>query len=388
MAFALLGLWLVARTALVLTANQGDRTLPMALWPDDADQIVRRADLNDDQIDWEARDKDLIIDNVRAANDADPLNYWNFVLAALVAREQGETDKSNDLLMAAKLRDPRNFGPRYFLIQNYLATNSLGPAMDEIIRTARLRSDPRLIKALLVLSQTPDGRNILIDGLQGDSRISELVLLEARQSDEYADLLTTLIDAREIDENQRFAAITATANRGNYRLARALWKKADPDAPVDGAIFDTGFDGLKAPEPFGWTISQNSYVAGEISAPAKGKDRLLNVEYYGMRESQAAAQTIFQRPGLYRLTARGRAIEPHRGAGNMVWAIKCAGTAKGLGVIEFSAGTAEWQQKSLNFEIPAGGCNEQILELIGRPGSNSAPYQMQFESIALQRAGA
>lgn len=380
----ILGLYLIFRTTAIQSANQVNQPIPLGFWPDDAAQIMMRNDLTTDQIDWATRDANAIMETVRAANKADPLYPWHFLIAGIAAREAEDLAMSERALIASKKRDPRDFGPRYYLIQHYLMQNQLQAAMEEIIPTARLHQDPRLLQALLVLSQTPEGNKILLDGLKGDPNVRDRLVQIASDSDDHQDLLAVLLASSTLDKALKFQVVSKFAAREKYALARSFWSIADPSAKKDDTIFDNHFDGLSAPTPFGWALTQDSYVAAVFSEGNKPRDINLDVEYFGVREVEAAHQILFLKPGNYKLSATGAAVDPKMGAGDMFWFLTCVGETDLLGRITFTASKPGVQRMATQITVPTGNCKQQRLVLIGDAGLSPSTYRIRFNTINLE----
>lgn len=388
--FLIVGICLIVRTMAVQTANQAGVAFPVALWPDDGQQIILRNALATDQIDWAARQPDRVMTILQAANQADPLYPWPFLVAGLAAQQKGDTAGAEAGFMAAKVRDPRYFGARYYLIQHHLAQNNLQAAMDEIIPTARLRRDERLVQALLALSQTPRGTKILLDGLDDEPYVRDRLLEAASYSDDHVALLTILMASDAVDKTLKFKVISNLAAQQKYSEARNLWSIADPDVKKDANIFDNGFNGRSAPPPFGWALTQDSYVTAMWSentgggvAAEKAKNGGLDVEFYGARNVEAANQIIFLQPGDYMLSATGQAVAPKAGAGAMLWTLSCAGKTDNLGQIKFLAAIGGQQRRATKVTIPATDCAQQRLALIGDASTSATSYRIRFSTITI-----
>lgn len=308
-----------------------------------------------------------------------PLAPDPFLVEGTIAEMAGDSGRAEQLFLAARSRNPRSQGARYFLADRYLKTNRIVPGLVELGALARLseKASQPLVPALAAYAKTPGAipqlrrffkLSPIIGGstlamLAGDARNAPLVLALAPDSPR---------GAPTADWQGRLIQTLITA--GDYAGAEALWRKVAGVAN-HGLLYDPQFRDRAAPPPFSW-----QYISG-ASGVAEASDRGgLDVIYYGREDVVLATQLLRLAPGRYRLAMR--VDGPSRATG-VAWNMLCVPAKTSL--LGLSLGTVGKGAIAGEFEVPATGCPAQTLELRGRPGESSETAQLTILDLKLER---
>jgi hypothetical protein len=176
------------------------------------------------------------------------------------------------------------------------------------------------------------------------------------------------------------ATLTAAGRYGRaIGLWRALARRADAAAPLrDGSFAREGDD-----TAFTWRRAAGVGASSEIVRSADGG--ALHVVYDGFGEPTLPAQLMVLAPGPYRLAWRERLIGPAR----LAWRVRCADAAVSLADgAALPPGSAAWAERALTFEVPAGGCPAQWVELVAAPGERRTDIDAWYGGFAVTGARA
>jgi hypothetical protein len=176
------------------------------------------------------------------------------------------------------------------------------------------------------------------------------------------------------------ATLTAAGRYGQaIGLWRALARRADAAAPLrDGSFAREGDD-----TAFTWRRAAGVGASSEIVRSAEGG--ALHVVYDGFGEPTLPAQLMVLAPGPYRLAWRERLIGPAR----LAWRVRCADAAVSLAdEAALPPGPAAWAERALTFEVPAGGCPAQWVELVAAPGERRTDIDAWYGGFAVTGARA
>lgn len=317
----------------------------------------------------------------RVARQA-PLAPEPFLVEGTIAQMGGDPPRSERLFLAARDRNPRSQGARYFLADRYLKTNRILPGLLEISALARLseQASKPLIPALAAYARTPGAITELrrFFSLSPASGAGTLALLaeDARN----ASLVLALAPeprpgAPRPDWQGRLIQSLITA--GDYEGAEALWRRVS-GVPDRDLLHNPQFRPSSAPPPFTWQYSSGK--AG-VAEPAGGGG--LEVIYYGREEVTLASQLLLLPPGQYRLALRFGG--PSR-AGGLAWHIVCFPSNTALSRLPFGTGGPGTVTGGL--AVPTTGCPAQTLELRGLPEGSSETIQLTLTDLRLEPAAA
>ena len=307
-----------------------------------------------------------------------PLAPDPFLVEGTIAQMAGNPSRAERLFLAARTRNPRSPGARYFLADRYLKTSRILPGLVEMGVLARLseKASQPLIPALAAYARTPGAlpelrrffklspatRDRTLALLAEDARNAPLVLALAPEP---------VRGAPEADWHGRM--IQSLVSAGDYAGADALWSRITGVANR-GLLFNPQFRESSAPAPFNWQFSSGTSGVAEPSGSGG-----LDVIYYGRDEVALASQLLRLAPGRYRLAMRVEA--PSRASG-LAWNILCVPGNSAL--LRLPLGTVGKGAASGAFVVPAAGCPAQALELRGRPGDSSETAQLAIFDLKLE----
>lgn len=314
---------------------------------------------------------------VRVSRKA-PLAPDPYLVHGTMAQMSGNPLHAERLFLAARTRNPRAPGARYFLADRYLKTNRILPGLVEMGALARLseKASQPLVPALAAYARTPGAiaelrrffkvspvtRDRTLALLAEDARNADLVLALAPEPN---------AGAPPADWHGRMIQSLVTA--GDYAGAEALWIRISGVANR-GPLYNPQFRKSSAPPPFNWQFSSGASGVAEPSGSGG-----LDVIYYGRDEVALASQLLRLAPGRYRLAMR---VEGPSRATGLAWAISCVGGNGAL--LHLPIGTVGKGAVAGAFAVPSGGCPAQALELRGRPGDSSEPAQLTIFDLKLE----
>lgn len=311
-----------------------------------------------------------------------PLAPEPYLVEGTIAEMSGDPSRAERLFLAARARDPRSQGARYFLADRYLKKNRILPGLVEMGALARLSptaSQP-LIPALAAYARAPGGitelrrfferspavRDSTLGLLAGDARNAPLVLAlapEPRPGAPKADWQGRMVNSLVL--------------AGDYAGAEALWRRVSGVANR-GLLFNPQFRETSAPPPFNWQL-----VSGASGVAAASGNGGLDVIYYGRDEVALATQMLRLAPGRYRLSFR---IDGPSRASGLAWNILCVPSKAPL--LQLPFGTFDKGSIGGAFAVPAMGCPAQTLEIKGRPGDSAETAQLTIFDLTLAPLGA
>lgn len=311
-----------------------------------------------------------------------PLAPDPFLVEGAVAQMAGDPARAESLFTAARRRDPRSEGARYFLAERYFQTGRILPGLVEMGALARLsvRASQPLVPALVAYARTPGAidelrrffvlapkvREQTLSLLAGDARNAPLVLAlmpEARSI------------AKDSDWPRRLIQSMVAAN--DYAGAEAMWMRLSGEANR-GLLYNPQFRDLPAPPPFNWNYG--SGTAG-VAEPSGGGG--LNVIYYGRDDATLVSQMLRLAPGNYRLAMR---IDGPSRASGLAWTIVCyPGPST---IFQLPLGTVGKGAVTGTFAVPTTGCPAQSIELRGRPPEVTETSQLSIRNLKLDPVAA
>lgn len=315
---------------------------------------------------------------IASAARKSPLAPDPFLVEGAIAEMAGDPSRAERLFVAARTRNPRSQGARYFLADRYLKTNRILPGLVEMGALARLseKASQPLIPALAAYARTPGAlpelRRFFITAPATRDRTLALLAEDARNAPLIFALAPgSLRGAPKADWHGRLIQSLITA--GDYAGAEALWSRVAGVANR-GLLYNPQFRDTSAPPPFNW-----QYASG-TSGVAEASDRGgLDVIYYGRDDVALATQLLRLAPGRYRLAMR---VDGPSRASGLAWNILCVPGSGAL--LNLPLGTVGRGSISGAFAVPAAGCPAQALELRGRPGESSETAQLTILDLKLE----
>ena len=311
-----------------------------------------------------------------------PLAADPYLVEGTVAQMAGDGARAERLFLAARTRNPRSQGARYFLAERYFKTNRIQAGLVEMGTLARLseQASQPLIPALVAYARTPGAvaelrrffatqpevRDRTLSLLAGDVRNAPLVL--ALMPDPRPGVTGG-------DWQQRLVQSMVLA--GDYAGAERMWTRLSGVADR-GLLYNPQFRNLAAPPPFNWAYGSGSAGVAEPSGSGG-----LDVIYYGREDATLASQMLRLAPGRYRLAMR---VDGPSRAEGLAWTLICYPGSSSL--FQLPVGTAGKGVVAGTFAIPATGCAAQSLELRGRPPETTETAQLTIFDLKLERLAA
>lgn len=311
-----------------------------------------------------------------------PLSPDPFLVEGTIAQIANNPARAERLFLAARLRNPRSQGARYFLAERYLSTARIQPGLMEMDALARLseRASQPLIPALVAYARTPGAipelRRFFATSPALRDRTLSLLADDARN----APLVLALMPvpgagARGGDWQRRLVQSMVLA--GDYAGADAMWTRLSGVASR-GLLYNPQFRDLAAPPPFNWTYGSGSAGVAEPSGSGG-----LDVIYYGREDATLANQLLRLAPGHYRLTMR---IDGPSRTSGIAWTMLCyPGPTL---ILQLPIGTVGKGPVSGTFAVPATGCAAQSIELRGRPADSTETTQLSISGLTLNAMAA
>lgn len=311
-----------------------------------------------------------------------PLSSEPFLVEGTVAQIAGDAARAETLFKAARTRDPRSQGARYFLAERYFQTDRILPGLIEMGALARLseRASQPLVPALVAYARTPGAiaqlrrffvlapkvRDQSLSLLAGDAKNAPLVLALMPDPKSLS---------KDIDWPRRLVQSMVVA--GDYAGAEAMWTRLS-GVTDRGLLYNPQFADLAAPPPFNWTYGSASSGVAEPSGSGG-----LDVIYYGREDSTLASQMLRLAPGRYRLSMR---IDGPTRANGVGWTILCYPGPTTL--LQLPLATVDKGPIAGSFAVPASGCAAQSIELRGRPPEVNETAQLSIFDLKLVPEGA
>jgi hypothetical protein len=338
----------------------------------------------------------------QASFRADPLFADALMMLSDIAAREGDRPRSEELLLLAARRSFRNVIAQANMIDWLVAKGDYAKAIE---------------KADVLMRVSPtETANVLMDFL-----VSASVNLKS-----YPALLDYLAK-RPAWRERLFSALIAQTNSAapGLRLLRGLAARGEPPQPGDLSatlqylvaqgqldrahkewlqflpeekrakmeyLFDGDFTEPPTRLPFEWMIGSTAGASVDLigSEEVPEGKKALRVEFSGLKVPYlSVAQTLHLPGGPYSLTAEAM-TEDLRAARGVVWRVSCmSGKALVLGETEPLAGSRPWRQVGVTFEVPAGQCDFQELQLVVRANSpieQVAAGMVSFRRLRLQPA--
>jgi hypothetical protein len=310
-----------------------------------------------------------------ARDPLDPAALRNLGLAESLAGDEADADR---LMTFTAQRTRRDTPTAAWLLVRGLARGRYGDAFhaaDALLRrNVDEASRERLFKLLIAAAHYDVSRPALIARL-ADAPWWRLAYMRelaatADASDTRQVLAGLAATAKPPGPAELDAYLTRLRADKDYAAAARDWRafsrpRRDPDTIGD----------LAAPPPFGW-----SPVFGEGASSAV-EDGALRVDYDGYGAAKLPTRLIALPPGRYTLAWRERVT------GDDVRAIAvrvlCGETGPALATAAAPDSAPAPLAQSLDFEVPASGCDGQTLEIAALPGDRRSSVTAWFDRWSL-----
>ena len=364
----------IVRNAAVVQYAETNPQLAAHIWPSHpASQLW----LGLTEIGQSARRKTQVgpstFDLVWNAASKAPLLSEPFLVRGVQAQLAGNQRVAEQAFLAARLRDGRSIPARYFLAEHYFRTGDAPRGLREIAVLARLVPDGVTNLAPYVGSYAKDTRNRaqLRSLFKSDPMLEQATLSTLASDPRNADLILGLASPSASAPQWAAVLVQTLVNAGQYEEAYRVWARTAHVAPaVERGVFDAGFAGSDAPQPFNWTLTSSTVGLAERQPGGR-----LHVIFYAQEDGVLASQLLLLKPGRHRFAMQVLG-EPSR-ANALTWTLTCADSKAQLLSVPLS--DAKKLAPGLAFEVPAD-CAAQALVLAG-----SAPEMAQQVDITIAR---
>ena len=310
------------------------------------------------------------------------------------AAAAGDKEAAAGFYLTAARRDPRDPLVRTRLIDLYLAGGDLEAAvlhLDALLRISPEAGNPLLRRILGWIGnetlQTALVRRLALDPPWRESLPAALATTSApTHAQDLLALLGTQSSLRPA-EVALWASLLEQMDRPAD--ARNAWSAALPIElrPLDGLVFDGGFESAGGPEPYGWRLQSpvGAVVGVDTSQGAQGGSSLVllfdgrAVDFSGVSQDLVLPAGRYQLEVLADLALAG-STRP------FAWTVACRGTGAQIARLELPPRSPGWTGYSALFEVPSS-CPRQRLALV-HEGRNITERRlsgrMAFDAIELQ----
>lgn len=294
----------------------------------------------------------------------------------------------------AARREPRDPRARVNLINLHLAGGDATAAvlhLDALLRISPDIGNP-LLRSVLGSRNNAALRDALASRLALDPPWRELLpsaLVTTSDVASAEELLALLSTRSSLRPSEVALHASLLEQMGRPMDARSAWAEALPTGlqPLDGLIFDGGFEFGEGPEPYGWRLRSpvGAAVGLDTSHPARGRSSLVLLFEGRVVDFSGVSQDLVLRPGPYRLNlvadlALSGSNRP------FTWTVACRGTDVRLARVALPARTHDWKEFTALFEVPPS-CPAQRLAL-AHEGRNVSERRlsgrMAFDSMELE----
>ncbi len=309
--------------------------------------------------------------NARAAALKAPLAEEPFLLAAVDALARKDVRRGEQLLLAARQRDPRSEWTRLLLLDRYIRRSDITAATQEMTALSGIAPGAGgvLIGELARLAKSPESISALESALRKHPRFRDELLQNLASNNADPDLILRI--ARNVPAHPgagpapwQGQLVTSLAERGQIQRAYELWRTFFvPRAPEKkSGVYDGGFQGLPGGAPFGWHFAPSPAGLAERTGA-----KTLQVDYYGRDPAELASQMLLLPPGKHRLLIRAQGDAEGEGS-KLSWKVQCHPSKAEVADLTLRKLTYAAKVMTVNFTVPPSGCSAQWLRLIGTPG--------------------
>jgi hypothetical protein len=320
-----------------------------------------------------------------------PLLHHPYFVAARWEQQHRRIGRAIALMEEVRRRRPAHSGARLMLVAYYGEARRFRDLLRELDMALRLNPEARrvVLPELTKLIADPDGRSALADVLRNEPAWREDFYNAAVARKVSAPDVAALIGA--IQARKRGRGLAAERNfylrtlvaAGQHRQARQLWLASLPATERAAAayVFDGGFRGVRAPEPFNWVLHDVSAGRAEIVGGA-GETPRLAISYFGGSDATLAEQIVALPPGRYTLSLTARS-ETGVKAGEIMWRVGCFAGGVPLAVLKLEGLAAAPKRYAMSFTVPAG-CSGQRLVLAAEPGDIASPVEAEVRALEVK----
>lgn len=301
-----------------------------------------------------------------------PMRSEPFLVAGIEASAQGDADRAERLLLAAKARDPRSVPVRYFLAEHFHRQGDDRRSIEEVVSLLRLRSsgDFALAPYFVRLASEPASRGAVNALMNSDPALGRQVLAIMAASESDPELVLALWKNLKPDLADRAwqeNLLARLVSKGKVERAHSIWRTFAGRAGATAALYNPSFANDPAPAPFNWRY--RSSADGVAEPDGSGGLSLL---FYGRSSMVLAEQMLALSPGRYRLSWAASTESE-----SIVWRAQCLQGASPLAQAKLAA-------KGMDFAI-AGDCPFIWLELAGMGPNDNGTSAVTVSALQLEK---
>lgn len=385
--------WVAVRAGIQNQYAVRNPALAMAAWPADGRSLAttsrRRIIEADGQVDAQARAL------YQSAIAREPLLAEPVTMAGLDASAEGDLDRAEQLMRAARTRNPREAIARFWLLDHYMRTGRYADGIAEAGAAMRLRPEAReaVLNVLAALVEIPAGRAALRGALVELPWWRQAFFQAAATFDpDPANALTLLQGLprnadRDVARQEQRAVLLALVNKERYAPAYQAWRQMVPATYQSriAPVYDGNFAGWPGPEPFNWNLPQgDDGTATIVRAADLATSSALSVRYFGSKPALLAEQITLLAPGPWRLSLQARRRSNGPVGGRLAMEVRCARGSAVLATLPLDNLGAGLRPYAANLIVPAD-CPAVRLRLTGLPGEVFSEVEAQVTGVALTR---
>jgi tetratricopeptide (TPR) repeat protein len=337
--------------------------------------------------------------NAIAALHAYPFEARAYRVLAQAADAEKKPELAFILYQKAVRYAPRDLESHLWLLNYSLRTEDADAAVDHLDKLLRMQID--LLKPLVPtiggLAVRPSSQTALISSLIKNPNwrtpAMRALLSQQTAASEYALFFNRLSKAGAgLSELEQQAWLIALSHNQDWGLAYLSWANQLPSERQLqlSNVFNGGFEYEPLEAEFDW---QFDYVPGASIERAFREgvqgESALRVRFDDQRVSfNSVRQTLVLPAGKYRLSGLGFAEDLRTEIG-LVWSVQCMVSGIALANSEpWKGRSRDWEEFSMDFEVPASRCPAQwlLLKLPARfPSEQAIGGAVWFDSLRVQK---
>lgn len=313
-----------------------------------------------------------------------PLATEPFLVQGAIALRSGDHERPEQLLAAARDRDPRSTAARFLLSDLYLRAGRLEPGLSELAVFSRFvpGATAQVAPALAQYATTPGTLPQLKRILALYPEIEPALLDHLATDTRNVDLIMGLASPRDPAEpvpGWQQVLLSKLVEEGAYERALGVWARLSRlPASAGRGLFNPQFAEGKEPPPFNWSFASGSEGVAEPSGNG------LHILYYGRGDLVLANQLMVLPPGRYRLSMN--VVGQTGNASNIVWFVACLPSKREVMVLPIGEGQGR-RSVTGEFQVSGVGCDAQRLELKGLSEEFAKTADFQITDLRLARSG-
>lgn len=301
----------------------------------------------------------------------EPLSQQGFVILSKVAVAEGDVQRAELLSEIALRRAPHALGPPAWLLIEQLQQGHYVQALDLLDRISRISPGRQgnLYPVLIALTENPGFAEALAEKLSARpawraSLIGSLISKAGPEAIEH--VLSALQRRGALDAGEMGLWIDRLAKDGKWGEAYARWAGELPLSEKNTlrSVYNGGFENEPGGIGFDWRIEKSvDAIIDRDRRGGVGGSGAIRLTFLGRRTERIPLhQWLLLAPGAYRLHFRSRAQDLRSDRG-LQWEIRCLDASRQIVLSDVVAGSTDWTEYSVDFEVPDRNCQAQDLSL-------------------------